>query len=307
MSIHNPGGYQIRRLPRMPEPLPIPAPTADQRLIVIQANTSLWRLGLAEINGYRDLLFLLVKRDLTAMYKQTILGPLWFVIQPLIMTVVFTVIFGTVAQVDVGEVPHFVFYLSGLVFWNFFQGILTYGAGSLVGSAKLLSKVYFPRLIIPLTGVFTQFAHLALNFVTFLSFYLWFYFQGADIAPNKWLFLLPVHILHGALVGFGFGLWVSALTIKYRDLQFALPLVTQLWLYATPIVYPASMVVTPLYEAILWLNPMTAVVEYGRMGFIGGDAPDLARYLQSWGITLAVLLSGLYLFNWVQRTFVDKI
>lgn len=273
----------------------------------IRAGQPWWKINVRELVEYRDLLVLLVKRDLTAVYKQTILGPLWFVIQPLVTTIVFTVIFGTVARIDVGEVPHFVFYMSGLVFWNYFAGILNHGAGSLINNSNVLTKVYFPRLIIPISGVITQLAHLALNFLTFLGFYAWYLWQGAGLEPNRWLFMLPVLVLQCALMGLAFGLWVSSLTIKYRDLKFALPFLIQLWMYATPIVYPAALVVTPLYRRILWLNPMTAVVEFGRLGLTGQGVADLGGLALSWAVTVLMLVSGLMLFNRVQRTFVDTL
>jgi len=274
---------------------------------VIKANTQWWRINWREIAEYRDLLMLLVKRDLTAIYKQTILGPLWFVIQPLLTTVVFTIIFGTVAKIPTEGVPHFIFYMSGTIFWNYFQGVLNHGANSLVANTNVLSKVYFPRLIIPLSGVFVNLAHLALNFVLFLGFYGWFMFRGSEMSPNGWLFFLPVLILQCGLMGLGFGLWISALTIKYRDLRFALPFLVQLWMYATPIVYPASLVVKPSFKLILWLNPMTAVVEFSRHGITGQGSTDLQGLGLSWAVTLLVLISGLFLFNKVQRTFVDTI
>lgn len=274
---------------------------------IIKAGAPWWRIDFREIWEYRDLLMLLVKRDLTAIYKQTILGPLWFVIQPLLTTIVFTIIFGTVANIPTEGVPHFVFYMSGTIFWNYFAGVLNHGAGSLVANTNVLSKVYFPRLIIPLSGVFIQLAHLALNFVLFLGFYGWFMFRGSTMSPNAWLFLLPVLILQCGLMGLGFGLWVSALTIKYRDLRFGLPFLIQLWMYATPIVYPASLVVKPSLKLILWLNPMTAVVEFSRYGFTGQGSIDLFGLGLSWAVTLLVLISGLFLFNKVQKTFVDTI
>jgi lipopolysaccharide transport system permease protein len=274
---------------------------------VIRANNSWWHIDWHEIVEYRDLLILLVKRDLTAIYKQTILGPLWFVLQPLLTTVVFTIIFGAVAKIPTDGVPHFVFYMSGTIFWNYFQGVLNHGAGSLVTNTSMLSKVYFPRLIIPLSGVFVNLAHLALNFVLFLGFYGWFMVRGSEMAPNGWLLLLPVLIIQCGLMGLGFGLWVSALTIKYRDLKFALAFLIQLWMYATPIVYPASLVVKPSLKLILWLNPMTAVIEFSRHGFTGQGSTDLPGLGLSWAVTLLVLISGLFLFNKVQRTFVDTI
>ena len=273
----------------------------------IQAGSPWWRIDWREIWEYRDLLVLLVKRDLTAIYKQSVLGPLWFVIQPLLTTVVFTIIFGNVAKIPTDGVPHFIFYMGGTIFWNYFAGVLNHGAGSLVANTNVLSKVYFPRLIIPLSGVFINLAHLALNFVLFLGFYAWFLFRGSEMAPNGWLFLLPALIVQCGLLGLGFGLWVSSLTIKYRDLRFALPFLIQLWMYATPIVYPASLVVKPSLKLILWLNPMTAVVEFSRYGFTGQGTVDLAGLGLSWAVTLVMLISGLFLFNKVQRTFVDTI
>ena len=275
--------------------------------IVIKAGAPWWRIDFREIWEYRDLLASFVKRDLTAIYKQSILGPLWFVIQPLLTTVVFTIIFGNVARIPTDGIPHFIFYMSGTIFWNYFQGVMNFGASSLMGNMNVLSKVYFPRLIIPLSGVFVNFAHLALNSILFLGFYAWFLYHGSEMVPNKWLFLLPVSILQCGLLGLGFGLWISSLTIKYRDLQFALPFLIQLWMYATPIVYPASLVVRPALKIILWMNPMTAVVEFSRYGFTGSGSLELWGLALSWGVTLVVLVGGLFLFNKVQRNFVDTI
>lgn len=194
----------------------------------IKANQPWWRINWAEIWEYRDLLILLVKRDLTAIYKQTILGPLWFVIQPLLTTIVFTIIFGNVAKIPTDGVPHFIFYMSGTILWNYFQGVLNHGAGSLVANTGVLSKVYFPRLVIPLSGVFVN---------------------------------------------------------------------TQLWMYATPVVFPASLVQKPILKLILWLNPMTAIVEFNRFAFTGQGTPALGGLGLSWGVTVVVLVSGLFLFN----------
>lgn len=274
---------------------------------IIEANRPWWRIDWRELWEYRDLLSLLVKRDLTSVYKQTVLGPLWIVIRPLLTTIVFTIIFGSVARIPTDGVPHFIFYMSGTILWNYFQGVLNQGAGALVANSHLLAKVYFPRLTIPLGGVFTNLVHLGLAFATFLGFYAWFIACGSDLTPNLWLLLLPVLILQCGLLGLGFGLWVSSLTIRYRDLQFALPFLVQLWMYGTPIIFPASMVVKPSLKLLLWLNPMTAIIEFGRHGFTGTGTVHVPGLLLSWGVTLLVLLSGLFLFNKVQRTFVDTI
>jgi lipopolysaccharide transport system permease protein len=274
----------------------------------IRANLPWWWIDWREIWEYRDLLLFLVRRDLIAAYKQTLLGPFWFIIQPLLTTVVFTIIFGKIGGISTDGIPHFVFYMCGTILWGYFAGVMTQSANSLVMNTGLLSKVYFPRLIIPLSGVFTNFANLMLNYVMFLGFYFYFlFFTSNTMHSNIWLFLLPFLIVECALMGLGFGLWVSALTIKYRDLKFALPFLTQLWMYATPVVYPVSLVVNPMWKLVLWLNPMTAVIEFSRYGFTSRGTIDLHGLGLSWTMTAIVLISGLFVFNKTQRTFVDTI
>jgi len=276
--------------------------------ILIRANRSWWHIDWRELREYQDLLVLLVKRDLTAIYKQTILGPLWFIIQPLVTTLVFTVIFGKVAKVSTDGVPQFIFYMSGTVLWSYFQGVLNHGAGSLITNSAIFSKVYFPRLVVPLSGVFTQLAHFLLNYLLFICFFLYFFFfTPSGMKPNILLITVPVLVIQCALIGLGFGLWVAAMTTKYRDLRFALPFFIQLWMYGTPVVYPASLVVNLKLKLLLWLNPMTAVVEINRYAFTGKGTLFLAGIGISWIVTFGVLLSGLFLFNRVQRTFVDTI
>ena len=274
----------------------------------IRANQPWWTINFGEIVEYRDLLWMLVVRDLTAVYKQTILGPLWFIIQPLITTLVFTVIFGKVAKVSTDGVPQFVFYMCGTVLWNYFSGCMTQGANSLVSNTNVLTKVYFPRLIIPLSGVFTNLAHFALNLVMFFGFYgYFFFFTSSGMKPHWELVLFPLLVLQCALIGLGVGLWVAALTTKYRDLRFALTFLTQIWMYATPIVYPASLVVRPSMRLLLWSNPMSFIVESARWMFTGTGTVTIPAATLSIGMTLILLVSGLFLFNRVQRTFVDTI
>lgn len=274
----------------------------------IRANQTWWKIDWREIVEYRDLLWMLIVRDLTSVYKQTILGPLWFIIQPLITTVVFTVIFGKVANVPTDGIPPFVFYMCGTVLWNYFQGCMTQGANSLVSNTNVLSKVYFPRLIIPLAAVFTNLAHFALNFAMFLAFFFYFlFFTHAPMHPRLELVLFPLLVLQCALIGLGVGLWVAALTTKYRDLRFALTFLTQIWMYATPIVYPASLVVKPSMRILLWSNPMSFVVESARWMFTGTGTVTALGASLSVVMTLILLVSGLLIFNRVQRTFVDTI
>ena len=274
----------------------------------IKANQPWWKINWREIVEYRDLLWMLTFRDLTAVYKQTILGPLWFIIQPLITTLVFTVIFGQVANVSTDGIPKIIFYMSGTVLWNYFAGCMTQGANSLVANTTVLSKVYFPRLIIPLSGVFSNLAHFALNLVMFLGFYLYFlFFTDSAMCPRWELVLFPLLVVQCALIGLGVGLWVAALTTKYRDLRFALTFLTQLWMYATPIVWPASLGMRPSMRILLWGNPLSFVVECARWMFTGTGTVSLLTAAVSIGMTLILLASGLLIFNRVQRTFVDTI
>jgi lipopolysaccharide transport system permease protein len=274
----------------------------------IRAHRGWWQFDLREIWDYRDLLHMLIRRDLTAVYKQTVLGPVWFVIQPLAMTMVFTVIFGRIAAIPTDGLPQILFYMSGTVLWNYFQGCMSHGAGALIANAHVLSKVYFPRLLIPLQGVCVQLAHFGLNLLMFLGFYFYFLlFTDARIQPGSGIVFLPLAVAHCAMVGLGAGLWVAALTTRFRDLTFAVPFLTQLWLYATPIVWPSSLVVSPWSRAIVYLNPMTAPVEFTRRAFTGAGAFHPEMLLVSLGVTALLLLTGLLAFNRAQRTFVDTI
>ena len=275
---------------------------------IIKSGAPWWRIDWQELWEYRDLLRMLVQRDLTAVYKQTLLGPLWFVIQPLLTTVVFTVIFGRVAGVATDGLPHFVFYMCGTVLWNYFAGCMTQSGNSLVHNMNLLTKVYFPRLTVPLSAVFTHFAHFLLNLAMLLGVYAYFlFFAETGMAPRAALAAFPLLVLQCAVLGLAIGLWVAGLTTKYRDLRFALPFLTQIWMYATPIVWPASLVARPAMKAVLWLNPMSFVVECTRWMFTGAGTVAPAAAALSIGTTLVLFVGGLFVFNRVQRTFVDTL
>lgn len=281
--------------------------TAPAYRTVITANRPWWHIQWREIIEYRDLLWLLAKRDVTVVYKQTILGPLWFFIQPLVTALVFTVIFGKVAKISTDGIPHFVFYMSGTVIWTYFTGVLNNSGTSLIGGAALLSKVYFPRLIIPLAAIVSNLAFFLLNLAIYVAVYLYFIFRGVALQPTGWLLALPVLVLYTAMAGLGVGLWVAAVTTKYRDLKFALPFLLQMWMYATPIVYPASGVVDPRYRIILWANPISVAVESVRHMFTGTSTLTLQSFAIAIAITLTILISGLFIFNKVQRNFVDTV
>lgn len=276
--------------------------------VIIKSNPSCWSVDWRELWEYRDLLGLLVQRDLTAIYKQTILGPLWFIIQSLLTTVVLTVIFGRIAGMSTDGIPQFIFFMAGTTLWTYTLGVFTAGANSLSVNASVLSKVYFPRLIIPLSGVFSNLAQLALNYGLFAAFYLYFLHAPDSHMTPSWLIAsIPLIVIHCALIGFGFGLWVAALTIKYRDLRFALPFLSQLWMYASAVVFPASAIVNPYWKLALWLNPLTALMELHRYAFTGHGILDPTGIAISLAVTILMLVSGTVMFNRSQQTFVDTI
>ena len=272
----------------------------------IKANQPWWKVNWRELIEYRDLFWLTVHRDLTSIYKQSVLGPLWFVIQPVLTTVVFTVVFSNFGKISTDGLPPFLFYMSGLVLWNYFQGVLNGAASSLMNNAGVLRKVYFPRLLPPLSAVVTYLGHFAINFAVFGGFFCYFLIQGTNVHPSWWALLLPILVFHCACVGLGAGLWLSAMTIKYRDVSFALPFMTQLWMYATPVIYPASEV-SPNWKWVIAINPMAGVMELNRFAFLGAGSPDKHLLIASFTAGLVLLISGLLVFNRAQRTFVDTI
>jgi len=275
--------------------------------VIIRPSHGWLHLPIREIMDYRDLLFFLVRRDLTAIYKQSILGPVWFVLQPLATTLVFTVIFGRVAKVGTDGLPPFLFYMSGMVLWHYFAGCLNGVSSSLITNAALLRKVYVPRLAIPISLVISSLAQFLLNLGTFLCFYIYFYFfTPVQLTPSWWVLCLPLLVVHCAVAGLGAGLWLAALTVKYRDLRFALPFFSQLWLYLTPIIFPASKV-TSKWRIMLAINPMASVVEFNRFAFLGRGVVESSFIVVGAACTLLLLLTGLIAFNRVQRTFVDTI
>jgi lipopolysaccharide transport system permease protein len=277
---------------------------------VIQPTKGLLRIDWRELVEYRDLLLLLVRRDFKARYKQSILGPAWFVIQPLLTTVVFTVIFGNVAKLPSDGMPKALFYLCALVPWNYFAACLNTTSTTFTANMNLFGKVYFPRLIVPLSVVISNLITFAIQLTTFLCFFAYFKFftaTGPLIHPSLELLLLPVLLLQVAALSLGFGLLVSALTVKYRDLVYAMNFLVQLWMYATPVVYPLSMVTNPNWRLVAALNPMTAVVESFKHAFLGAGTADIRYTAISVGMTLAVLFLGLVFFTRAERTFVDTV
>jgi len=272
---------------------------------VIESANSWFNFNLKELWRYRDLIFLFVRRNFVSMYKQTILGPAWAVIQPLMTTIVFTVVFGNLAGLAAKGTPPFLFYLSGTVAWGYFAGCLTQIAGTFTGNAAILGKVYFPRLVMPVSSVFTNLISFAIQFGMFLVFYLYFLFKGA-VQPTWYLLLIPLMIVHMAVLGLGCGVIISSLTTKYRDLAFVVGFGMQLWMYGTPVAYDIN-IVPAKYMGWYMLNPMTPIINTFRHAFLGIGEFSCEYYLTSCCITLAILVTGVMLFSRVEKNFMDTI
>ena len=273
----------------------------------IKPTTSWFRLELKSLWDYRDMLLFLVIRDFVSKYKQTVLGPLWFVIQPLMMTLVFTVIFGKVAGLSTDGLPQPLFYLCGMLGWTYFSTCFQGTSTQLITNANLYKKVYFPRMIVPLSVVASNLIAYAIQFGTFIVFWIYYrYFSaaGSGIQVQGSILMLPLIILQTAAFSLGVGLWMSALTAKYRDLQQLSAFLIQVWMYVTPVIYPMSSIRED-WRWIAFLNPMATIVESYREMFLGVSVITSEATLISVGITLAVMLSGVIVFNRIQRVFVD--
>lgn len=282
---------------------------SDNYEIIIQPSSAWWRLDWRELSHYRDLLFLLVRRDFVAKYKQTILGPAWFIIQPLLTTIVFTVIFGKVAKISTDGMPPMLFYLCGMLGWQYFAQCLQGTSQTFVQNARLFGKVYFPRLVVPTAVVISNLLAFGIQFLTFLCFWTyfkWFTPAGPSIHPHLMLLTLPLVLIQTAAIGLGVGLWMSALTAKYRDFAHLSGFLTQLWMYATPVVYPLS-VVPERYRWLSALNPMTMIIESYRIMFLGVGSLEAGHVLISVAITLLLLVSGVLIFSKTEKTFIDTV
>jgi lipopolysaccharide transport system permease protein len=263
-------------------------------------------LKLKDIWLYRDLVFHFVRRDFVAFYKQTILGPLWYIIQPLLTTLVFTVIFGKVARISTDGVPPFIFYLSGTVSWGYFSNCLKETSDTFIKNSKIFGKVYFPRLTVPLSVVIINMVKFGIQFMLFLGFLVYFIKIEAPIKPNLFILFLPVLLLQMAVLSLGTGILISSMTTKYRDVKFLVGFGIQLWMYATPVVYPVS-VVPEKFRFFYMLNPVASIVETFRHSFLGTGMVGGVDILISWGVTMLLLFSGIILFNRVDKTFMDTV
>ena len=277
--------------------------------LIIVGNTSLFDLKFNDVWRYRDLLLMFVKRDFISFYKQTILGPLWFFIQPIFTTLVFTFIFGNLAGISTDGLPKPLFYLAGITCWNYFSDCLTKTSTVFKDNANIFGKVYFPRLIMPLSIVTSNLIKFGVQFLLLIFYMIYFYIKGASFNFTHMVFLFPLLILLMALLGLGLGLIISAMTTKYRDLSFLVSFGVQLLMYGTTVIYPLIEVVSkyPDYAYLIELNPMTFIIEAFRYGFLGSGDFSWYGLLYSSVVTLVVFFLGVIIFNKTEKNFVDTI
>ena len=277
--------------------------------LVIEAKSSLLSLNIRELWQYRDLLEMYVKRDIVTTYKQTILGPIWFFIQPIFTTIVFMFVFGGLAGIPTDGIPQSLFYLSGITLWNYFSESLTKTSDTFLTNQAIFGKVYFPRLIVPLSITITGLIKMFIQFAVFIIVYIYFVAKGSNVAPNLFALLLPLLIFILAALSLGFGIIISSLTTKYRDLKFLITFAIQLWMYATPVIYPLS-VMEGNYKKYIWMiqaNPLTAVLETFKYGFLGQGSFSWLALVYSLTFSIVTLVLGTIIFNKVERSFMDVI
>ncbi|REJ78554.1 MAG: ABC transporter permease [Acidobacteria bacterium] len=274
--------------------------------MVIESKGSLFDLKLREVWRYRDLLFMFVKRDFVSFYKQTILGPLWFFIQPLFTMIVFTFVFGNLAGLSTDGLPQPLFYLAGITAWNYFAECITKTSTVFKDNANIFSKVYFPRLIMPLSIVTSNLVRFAVQMLLFFGMMTYFWFAGGGFEVTSAVALFPLLVLLMALLGLGMGLIITAMTTKYRDLSFLVQFGVQLLMYATTVIYPLSSA-PEQYRWILELNPMTAIIEAFRFAFLGSGEFGFYSLGYSAVVSIAILVFGVVIFNRTERDFVDTV
>lgn len=276
---------------------------------VIKPKSGLLDLRLKEIWQYKDLIFMFLKRNFNSAYKQTVLGPLWFLITPLLSSSMHTLVFGKIANISTDGVPQFLFYLCSNAGWSYFSGCLTSTAGTFTGNAGLFGKVYFPRLVSPITSVIYGLLSFSVQLLLVAVAMVIFAYRGTVIIPNSSIILLPLLVIQMALLGLGVGIIISSITTKYRDLSILVGFGMQLWMYATPVVYPVSQVVSlnGMLEKLIMLNPVSPIINNFRYVILGSGRFEWYYWGISWIVTAVVLFVGLIIFNRIEKTFMDTV
>lgn len=275
--------------------------------MVITPHQKLWSVDFKEIWRYRDLIELFVKRNIVVQYKQTILGPLWYIIQPVLTVIMNMVVFGGIAKMSTDGVPQAIFYMAGNVCWFYFSDCLNQTSSTFTANQAMFGKVYFPRLVVPIATVLSNLLRFGIQIGLFVAFYLYFFLSGSDICPNWAILLVPVFVLMIAGLGLGFGILVSSMTTKYRDLTILFTFIVQLWMYATPIVYPISMVTNDTLRTIIMANPMTSIIEAFKYATLGQGYFSWFALGYSFAFMTILLIFGVVVFNKVQRSFMDTV
>lgn len=278
----------------------------NSNVTVVSAKRGLFNLNLKELWKYRDLVILFVKRDLKNVYKQTVLGPLWIVINPFLSTFVFTVIFGMIANISTDGIPQFLFYMSGNILWSFFSNCFNRASSTFLSNARIFGKVYFPRLVMPLSGIIYNSITFLVQFVIFAILVAVYALTGANVHPNLLVTALPIFLIHIALLGTGTGLIISSLTTKYRDLNVLVSFGLTLWMYLTPVVYPVSQI-PESFRWIMLLNPVAPILETFRFAFLGSGSFEWIYLLISAAVTAVILIFGMIVFNQVEKNFIDTV
>jgi lipopolysaccharide transport system permease protein len=273
---------------------------------IIRPKKNLFEIDFREVWVYRDLLVLFIRRDIVTKYKQTILGPLWFIIQPVLTTLMYLLVFGRIANIPTDNTPPILFYLSGIVAWTYFSVCLNSTANTFISNAGIFGKVYFPRLIVPISIVISNIIQFLIQLVLLMVAMGIYYLKGTSFTFGYNLFLLPFLILLMALLGLGFGIIISSLTTKYRDLTNLMSFGVQLWMYATPIIYPLS-VIPDKYKIYILANPLTAIIITFKSALLGTQSINYGYLLYSSIFTIVILFLGILIFNRVERSFMDTV
>lgn len=279
---------------------------SEKRITVIKPKTGWLEIDFHEVKQYKDLIFLFVKRNFVVQYKQTILGPLWFIINPLLTTVMFTFVFGSIAGLSTDEVPQFAFYLAGTALWQYFATCLNQTSNTFTGNAHIFGKVYFPRITMPIATVIFSLISFAVVFVMSIITNCIYMLQGANIVPNWSVVLIPILVVQVAVLGLGFGIIISSLTTKYRDLAVLVSFGVQLWMYATPVAYTKSQL-SPMLCKFVMLNPVSPIICNFRYALLGCGELEVGYWLISMVVTVVVLAIGIIMFNRVEKTFMDTV
>lgn len=281
--------------------------TSQYWTLRIRPQEKLWQIHLGEIWRYRDLIGLFVRRNIVVEYKQTILGPLWYLIQPVLTVLMNMLVFGSIARMSTDGIPQILFYMAGNICWFYFSDCLKQSSDTFITNQHMFGKVYFPRLVVPIAAVISNLLRFLIQAGLFLVLFLVFYFRGAEISVTWALALTPLLVLMIAGLGLGFGILVSSLTTKYRDLAILFTFIVQLWMYATPIVYPLSMVPQGTLRSLILANPMTPVIEAFRYATLGQGYFSWLALGYSFLFMVLLLLVSVVIFNKVQRTFMDTV